>query len=145
MLQPISLVVATLWSDEAATFLVKALHDLQAANLQWSFEVIVVICHATPLKGEDIPAAPTGLPFTTRIYQTHSTNLEEGEALGAWLAYGDVLTFWRLMRLNRFLVVTDVCGGVLEENLWRKETRCGKQLERQCCASPLGKLQRWRW
>lgn len=96
MLQPISLVVATLWSDEAATFLVKALHDLQAANLQWSFEVIVVICHATPLKGEDIPAAPTGLPFTTRIYQTHSTNLEEGEALGAWLAYGDVLTFWRL-------------------------------------------------
>jgi len=93
MVPEVSVVCALDWTNKTPGHLLECIERLIKERPSFhSFEVIFVLCGATPIAERSI-ALPAGLPFSVRTYQTCKECREEGETLGAWLAYGQVLVF----------------------------------------------------
>jgi hypothetical protein len=93
MIPEISLILPLEWSEDGPHALQSSIDSLkEEVPFDKPFELIVVYCGDDKIDPEGLPLAK-GLPFSVRVYQIQSRLHNEGETLGAWLAFGQILVF----------------------------------------------------
>lgn len=95
MVPDFSIVYPVLWTDTSANEICAMLNKLDAVDLRTKqTELVIVVCHPnmTEIPNFDFVKKSTQHhEYTVRVYKTQGDNLEEGEALGSWLAFGHTL------------------------------------------------------
>lgn len=99
MIPEVSLILSISCPENLEELIGKTVESLGRAPPFKDMEVVIVICSPETVKDDDFNL-PKNLPFSVRVFQTQSLVCQEGETLGAWLAYGQILVFGSMNHLE---------------------------------------------
>lgn len=126
MVPEFSIIYPILWSDTSKNEINAILKSLNDTHLHSKkTEIIIVICHITTDELTDAyyieKNSITGQnnEYTIRFYNIQTLNLEEGETLGTWLAFGHTLIIpyrHNPVSDNGLITYTPFTGRFLEDN-----------------------------